>query len=102
MKRFLPLLAAFLIGAAFSALVFYIRAPKMEAATAYATAAFVACIDGETVTFEGSEGNQWAVDGADEWELGDLAILVMHDNGTPDDLEDDVILSAEYSGFALG
>lgn len=102
MKRFLLLLAAFILGVAVTLTIVALRSPRLEAATAYATAAFVAEIDGDSVTFEDSEGNRWAVDGADDWEAGDLAILVMHDNGTPDNLEDDVILSAEYSGFALG
>lgn len=72
-----------------------------EAVAAYANVAYVVEINGDTVTLEDGDGMQWAIDGAEDFELGELYALLMHDNGTPDDLTDDVILSATYSGFAL-
>lgn len=73
----------------------------METVNVYTTAAFVAEIDQELVTFEDADGNQWSVDGFGEWEIGDLAVLLMQDSCTPDDLTDDEILTVEYSGFAI-
>lgn len=74
---------------------------QYETATVYTNAAFVVSIDGDTVTLEDSEGNQWQAEGAEDWEQGDLIVLMMHDNGTSDDLTDDEILTAEYAGFAI-
>lgn len=105
MKRLLALGVACLVVIALSTCalaVMTFQSMQYESVTAYATAAFVAGIDGDTVTLEDSDGNQWQTEGAEDWETGDLIVLMMHDNGTPENLEDDVILSAEYSGFCLG
>lgn len=110
MQKYLRRISVSLVVISLSAaiialLAFYqtVTTLTMEAINVYATAAFVAYIDqeSETVTFEDADGNQWSVDGVGEWEKGGLAVLVMQDSGTHDDLTDDEILTVEYSGFAV-
>lgn len=44
----------------------------------------VVCVDGQ--------GNEWIFTGIEEWQINDIAIMVMDDNQT-DDVEDDVIIT---------
>ena len=46
-------------------------------------------------------GYVYARSGAEDWEVGDLAALIMNSNGTPD-ITDDEIIAARYSGFQRG
>lgn len=34
-----------------------------------------------------------------DWEKGDICSLIMDNNGTTDDITDDIIISVKYSGF---
>lgn len=43
----------------------------------------------------------WDFCGVEDYELGDMVSLLMDDNGTPDDITDDLIVKAQYSGFAF-
>lgn len=98
------LIAACLIVIALSAAAYVFllwQSSGYEAVTAYATFAYVVDINGDTVTLEDGDGMQWTIENAGDFELDELYALLMHDNGTPEDLTDDVILSATYSGFAL-
>lgn len=106
MKRLLALGVACLAVIALSAVTLAVavwRYTDVEPFTAYPSAGYVVDIDidRDTVTFEDADGYLWEIDGVEEWEPGDLAALLMHDNGTPDSVEDDVILSAVQSGFSL-
>lgn len=56
-------------------------------------------ISGDVVTMETATGHIYEMDGAEDWQEGDLAALIMWNNGTPDNVEDDIILAARYSGF---
>lgn len=48
-------------------------------------------------------GNEWRfVDTVETWCYGDFASLLMDDNGTPENIYDDVIISANYSGWLNG
>lgn len=52
------------------------------------------------IQFETATGHVYEIfeDGTD-WEPGDLASIIMFDPGTPDDVTDDYMLAARYSGF---
>ena len=54
----------------------------------------VACVDGA--------GNVWEFYGAEDWQMGDFASLLMDDNGTPETIYDDIITMAQYAGIFEG
>lgn len=66
----------------------------------YAMTAVVSSLDYEkdTVTVENANGFTWCFSGTEDWEVGDVASLVMDDNGT-EIIFDDEIISARYSGY---
>ena len=37
--------------------------------------------------------------GVQDYDEGDIVALIMDDNGTPDDVKDDIILAHQYSGW---
>lgn len=51
----------------------------------------------DTFTIEDGAGHLWRFHGAEDWEAGDLAALLMNDNST-EDVRDDVILQVRYAG----
>ena len=53
----------------------------------------------DVVTVQDGAGNLWRFDGAEDWQTGDLAALLMNDNGT-EDIRDDSILLVRYGGRA--
>ena len=72
--------------------------------TIYATGGHVVdVVDGgrslnDVVTIETTSGLHQTI--ADDLQVGDGVALMVYDNGTPDDVTDDVILSVKYvSGF---
>lgn len=54
----------------------------------------------DTVVFEDSMGFRWAMSGIEDWQPGDGASLLMHDNGT-ETIYDDIIITARYSTWNL-
>lgn len=68
----------------------------------YARAAVVSEINEQenVVTFIDGCGFLWKIKGVFDWEIGDLAALLMDDNGTTGTIEDDIIVDVWYS--ALG
>lgn len=72
--------------------------PKHEQ---YARAAMVYCIDEaeDTVTFIDGCGFIWAIKGVFDWEQGDLAALLMDNNGTAGTIGDDIVVDAWYSSL---
>lgn len=66
-----------------------------------ARAAVVVDIDAaaDVVTVEDGEGLLWEFYGVEDWEIGDVAALLMDDSGTPDYILDDAIISATYAGI---
>ena len=44
-------------------------------------------------------GNEWAFDGAEDWQRGDLVSAIMSDMGT-ESIYDDEFISVKYAGFA--
>ena len=68
----------------------------------YALTTLVVEIDREsdTVTCIDSTGNAWQFYGAEDWQEGDCASLLMWDNGTSN-ITDDEIHSARYNAWGL-
>lgn len=54
--------------------------------------------ENDIVTVTDFNGNDWQFSGCEDWECGNIASLIMHDNGTPD-IYDDIIIKAEYNGW---
>ena len=44
-------------------------------------------------------GNEWAFDGAEDWQRGDMVSAIMSDMGTSDYIYDDEFVSVKYSGY---
>lgn len=63
----------------------------------YPKAARVVDIQGEEVYLQDGAGNLWRWQGKEDWEIGDGAAMIMTNNGTPDDIKDDIIMNIKYS-----
>ena len=53
----------------------------------------------DIVTLETATGHAFSMDGIEDWQNGDIASLLMFSRGTSQ-INDDIILSAKYSGFS--
>ena len=58
--------------------------------------------DEGTVAVEDGADQVWVFEGCEDWMEGDLAAMIMDDNGTPDSIYDDVILDVLYGGASEG
>ena len=47
---------------------------------------------------ETATGFAWLIE-PEDWEEGDLVSVIFDDNGTPDDIRDDEIVEARFSGY---
>lgn len=67
----------------------------------YANSAVVYYIDEaeDTVTFIDGCGLRWEIKGVFDWETGDLAALLMDNNGTSSTISDDIVVDAWYSSL---
>lgn len=77
--------------------------PKTE--TYYPALAVVTEINTETdsVTIMTlPDGNLWDFSDVEDWSGGDLAVCIFSDNGTPNYLQDDEIITVRYSGYVDG
>ena len=54
----------------------------------------------DVVRFADGAGIAWEIVGIEDWQIGDVAALLMDDSGTPDFVFDDRIVEARY-GFSL-
>lgn len=54
----------------------------------------------DTVLFEDSTGHRWRIRGAEDWQVGDCAGLLMNDNGTSS-VRDDTVIAARYSAWSV-
>lgn len=52
----------------------------------------------DTVTVADCNGTEWQFAGCQDFEEGDLIALIMNDNDTPDNIWDDTVVTARYSG----
>ena len=57
--------------------------------------------DNDLVICEDCEGNEWILEGIDDWGIGDMISMIMDDMDTYT-IEDDEILMVRYSGYAEG
>jgi len=66
----------------------------------YATCATVIEVDKENniVTVEDFNGNLWEFEGCEDWLEGDIAAMIMNNNGTQY-IYDDIIESVRYCGY---
>ncbi len=53
----------------------------------------------DTVVCQDFNGNLWCFYGIEDWQIGDVASLLMSDNGTENYIYDDIVLSARYDGY---
>lgn len=44
-------------------------------------------------------GHDWEYKGIEDYMVGDITTAIMYDNGTPDDITDDIILNMRYAGY---
>lgn len=44
-------------------------------------------------------GYIYSFEGSDDWAPGDIAALIMGDNGTPENIKDDTINAVRYAGY---
>ena len=55
---------------------------------------------GQFIEFTDFNGNQWTLDGdPEDWACGDRIAVIMSDNGTPESIYDDEIMSVRYCGW---
>ena len=52
----------------------------------------------DIVTCQDFNGNLWEFHGVEDWQRGDIASLLMHNNNTSD-IYDDIIINAYYDGW---
>lgn len=67
----------------------------------YPKSAYVVDLDYETdtVTVEDSTGNLWGFYGCENYTKGDIVAMTMNNNGTPENIYDDKIISVSFSGW---
>jgi hypothetical protein len=53
------------------------------------------------IAIEDFTGNVWEWEGAEDWQEGDIAAMIMDDNGT-ESIFDDIILDIQYCGTLEG
>lgn len=73
-------------------------AGNIRCAKEYPLAARVIDIQGDTVSLCDGAGNVWKWEGAEDWQIGDIAAMIMSDNGTSE-ISDDEILEMRYSAL---
>lgn len=77
-----------------------VGASTMVAPTYYPTTTVVTEVNAETVKVRTFSGIEYTMPNeGEDWIEGDLASLIMEENGTSDDITDDNIITARYSGW---
>lgn len=64
----------------------------------YPQAARVVDIQKDEIYLRDGAGNIWRWQGAEDWQIGDGAAMIMSNNGTKD-IYDDIIVSIKYSSL---
>lgn len=68
--------------------------------TYYPTTTVVTEVNAKTVKVRTFSGIEYTMPNeGEDWIEGDIASLIMEENGTPDDITDDNIIVARYSGW---
>lgn len=93
-------LAAVVTLAAFTVSASETNATKPGTITMYPKTTICLAVNhqADTVTVADCNGTEWQFSGCQDFEEGDLIALIMNDNGTPDTIWDDTIITARYSG----
>ena len=63
----------------------------------YPLSGIVQEIENDTVIVMDGAGNEWSFNGAEDWEIGDIAAILMKDMNTQE-IYDDQIVSVRYCG----
>ena len=50
----------------------------------------------DVVTVTDCVGYDWQFYGCEDWEVGDMVSMIMSDNGTPNNIKDDIIVDCRY------
>lgn len=69
----------------------------------YPRTAFISELDYEKdiVTVTDCVGYDWQFYGCEDWEIGDMVSMIMSDNGTPNNIKDDIIVDCQYGGYNM-
>lgn len=99
----LCIVTAFLTLAVIGGLIALVVLSEKPVADSYALTTKVVELDNENdiVMCEDFNGNLWEFYGCEDWQIDDIASLLMDDNGTPT-IYDDEIVSARYNGTFEG
>lgn len=54
--------------------------------------------DSDEVSVQDFNSNVWVFEGAEDWMVGDIASMLMDDNGT-ENIYDDIIMDVHYEGW---
>ena len=73
-------------------------AALIAAGALYPSTMEITNISGDVVTMETATGHVYQMDGAEDYETGDLLSVLMYSNGT-EAITDDIILAARFSGY---
>lgn len=86
-----------------SAVVWFSLIPQTNNGREYAQMTVVVEVDrvNDEVICKDFNGVLWAFCGCDDWAEGDIATMIMNDNGTPI-IYDDVIVHINYDGWLDG
>ena len=57
--------------------------------------------DTDTVVCVDAVGLEWAFYGIEDWDIGDLIIVMLDNNGTPNTMVDDIITDTIFSGYRI-
>ena len=55
--------------------------------------------EADIITVEEQSGLTWQFFGCEDWAEGDICALLMDDNGTPNNIFDDIIVDTGYCGW---
>ena len=77
--------------------------PTSEACQIYPKNAIVTEVNEANDTFTATDvfGNDWVVDGSEDWLVGDIVSMTMYNNMTTNTIYDDVVLTAKYEGYSV-
>ena len=53
-------------------------------------------LESDTVVFKDGAGFTWEFEGVEDWAVGDVAAMLMDDNGTPENILDDYVIEIWY------
>lgn len=53
-------------------------------------------LESDTVVFKDGAGFTWEFEGVEDWAEGDVAAMLMDDNGTPENILDDYVINIWY------